>query len=133
MPPCLGHKEWSHYISVYFYFTSNVRASNITPTLLRHYQKQCCFRNERNKIKSRTRSANMTADHYIVLSAPSPAESRAGDSKQSARTKPKGFALTALCECRAFRTKAMENSRLCLYLAEHDALSQTTVSFIYLK
>ena len=78
-------------------------------------------------------SANTLADHYLVLCATSPAENRAVDSKQSARTKPKGFALTALCECRAFRTKAMEDSRLCLYLAEHDALSQTTVSFIYLK
>ncbi len=135
MPQCLGHKEWSHYISVYFYFhlyfTSNVRASNITPTLLRHYQKQCCFRNERNKINSRTRSANMTAGHYLVLSAPSTAGSRAVDSKQSARTKPKGFALTALCDCRAFRTKAMEDSRLCQYLAEHGDISHKALCHLY--
>ena len=101
------------------------------PTLLRHYQKQCCFRNERNKINSRTRSANMTADHYLVLSAPSTAESRAVDSKQSARTKPKGFALTALCDCRAFRTKTMEDSRLCQYLAEHGDISRKPLCHLY--
>ena len=88
-------------------------------------------RKERNKIKSRTRSANMTADHYLVLSAPSTAESRAVDSKQSARTKPNGFALTALCECRAFWTKAMEDSRPCLYLAEHGDISRKPPCHLY--
>ena len=77
------------------------------------------------------RSANMTADHYLVLSAPSTAESRAVDSKQSARTKPKGFALTALCDCRAFRTKTMEDSRLCLYLAEHGDISRKPLCHLY--
>lgn len=73
-------------------------------------------------------SANMPADHYLVLSAPSTAESRAADSKQPARTKPKGFALTALCECRAFRTKTMEDIRLCSYFADHCVIY---ISIIY--
>ena len=73
----------------------------------------------------------MQADHHLVLSAPSTAESRAVDSKQSARTKPKGFALTALCDCRAFRTKTTEDSRLCQYFAEHGDISRKPLCHLY--
>ena len=45
----------------------------------------------------RTWQASMQAGHFIDHSAPSPAITGAGDSKQPSRTKPKGFALAALC------------------------------------
>ena len=45
----------------------------------------------------RTWPASMQAGHFLDRSAPSPAITGAGDSKQPSRTKPKGFALAALC------------------------------------
>ena len=68
-------------------------------------------------------SALVSADHYLVCGAPSPAITRAGDSKQPVRTKPEGFALTALRDCMERLPYKMACSRPLCHFCTHKLRS----------